>query len=217
MEEIANRISGFDEELMSNTQARTLTTLYSIYHLKHDLLHLRILFNPLKEIITRLERARSDDSSITFPRTDPTLRLGMKHHILRRPAKPNRQIITTNNNRKNSSLKSIYLNEYIFLYLYYLNNHIDQVIDSLEIQRESVSLLISFWITLNSDETQQILKILMLISVIFMPCILLTGANSTNFTTQPQYQYQYGYYIVLSVIATILIGMLTWYKIKRWI
>jgi Mg2+ and Co2+ transporter CorA len=215
MEEIANRIDQFDHSLMADTQSRTLTTLHSIYRLKHDLLHLRILFNPLKEIITRLQRTTSDDQCLQFPRTDPLLRLGLKHHILRLQAKTVRS--TINNNNKKPKLTSIYLNEYIYVYLLDLNNHIDQLIDSLEIQRENVSILISFWITLNSNETQEILTILMLISVLFMPCTLLTGMNSTNFNTQAQLEYRYGYYIILSLLALILSGMIIWYKVKSWI
>ncbi|CAF4822080.1 unnamed protein product [Rotaria sp. Silwood1] len=86
-----------------------------------------------------------------------------------------------------------------------------------KIQRESVSILISFWTALTSNEIQGILKILMLITVLFMPCTLLTGINSTNFQIQPQYNYEYGYYIILSILALILIGMITWYKTKQWI
>jgi Mg2+ and Co2+ transporter CorA len=71
MEEIAIRIDRFDEILMRDTQSRTLNTLHSIYRLKHDLLHLRILFNPLKEIISRLQRTTFDDQHVSYPRSDP--------------------------------------------------------------------------------------------------------------------------------------------------
>jgi len=216
MEEIANRIGRFDEILMTDRKSRTLPTLHSIYLLKHDLLHLRILFNPLKEIINRLQRTTSDDQYVTYPRTDPSLRLGMKHLIIRRQTKTNRQTIN-NNKKKIMKLKSIYLNDYIYVYLNDLNNHIDQLIDSLEIQRESVSILISFWMILNNNETQQILNFLMLITVLFMPSTLLTGMNSTNFNIQPQYHYYYGYYIILSLLALILSGMIIFYKVKKWI
>jgi Mg2+ and Co2+ transporter CorA len=215
MEEIAIRIGQFDEQLMSDRQSRTLTTLHSIYHLKHDLLHLRILFNPLKEIITRLQRETSDDHYLLFPRTDPSIRLGMKHFIIRRQLKTNRQ--TTNDDNQTMKLRSIYLNDYIYFYLNDLNNHIDQLIDSLEIQRESVSILISFWITLNNNEIQEILKFLMLITVLFMPCVLLSGLNSTNFDTQPQLVFHYSYFIMLAVVGLILSGMITCYKTKKWV
>ncbi|CAF3915772.1 unnamed protein product [Adineta steineri] len=215
MEEIANRIGQYDEMLMLDTKSRTLNTLYSIYYLKHDLLHLRILFNPLKEIITRLQRTTFDEPYISYPRTDPLLRLGLKHHIVRRQAKTARSRV--NSTDKKPQLTSNYFNEYIYVYLNDLNNHIDQLIDSLETQRECVSNLISFWIALNSNDIQEILEFLMLITVLFMPCTLLTGSNSTNFYKQAQLEYHYGYYIILAVLALIASGMVLWYKVKKWI
>ena len=228
MEEIAQRISRFDEILMSDHQSRTLDTLYSIYRLKHDLLHLRILFNPLKEIIDRLRRTSVDEHVITMIRTSPSARIGIKHHILRRQIKgartspsetidPMPPTSTRQRRRKIIADPSIYLNRYILVYLNDLSNHIDQLLDSLDIQRESVAFLISFWVALNNDETQEILKFLMMISVLFMPCLLVTGMHSTNFENQPQYQYFYGYYILLGVLAALLVGMLSWYRMKGWI
>lgn len=227
MEEIAQRISRFDEGLMTDSQFRTFGTLYSIYRLKHDLLHLTILFNPLKEIINRLRRTTSDEHAVDFPQASQSVRVGIKRHILRRQNKGSRVVTNTVDTtpppplppkrKKKSKMQSIYLNEYIFVYLNDLNNHIDQLLDSLEIQRESVSFLVSFWVALSNDETQQILKFLMMISVLFMPSLLVTGMHSTNFQHQPQYQFYYGYYILLAVLALLLSGMLIWYRIKRWI
>jgi len=216
MEEIANRIAQFDEILMTDRQSRTLTTLHSIYRLQHDLLHLRILFNPLKEIIYRLQRSTSDGQFLPFPRTDPSVRLGINHVIVRRQPKTVRQTKNDHNNNK-VKLKSIYLNDYTYVYLNNLHNHIDQVIDSLEIQRENVAFLISFWDTLTDNEIQEILNFLMLITFLFMPGILVTGMNATNFEIQPQYHFHYGYYITICFLALILIGIILWYKVKKWI
>lgn len=215
MEEIADRIGQFDENLMTNKQCRTLKTLYSIYRLKHDLLHLRILFNPLKEIISRLQRAAFDDQYVPFRRTDPSVRLGLKHFIVRRAAKRVRRANTTDDS--SMQLTSIYLNEYIQVYLNDLNHHIDQLIDFLEFQRESVSILISFWVTLNTNEAQEILNFLMMISVLFMPCNFLTGMHAMNFNVQPQYHFHAAYFILLGVLALILTGMIISYKVKKWI
>jgi Mg2+ and Co2+ transporter CorA len=230
LEEIAIRIDRLDEKLMTDRQSLSLSTLHSIYHLKHDLLHLRILFNPLKEIISRLQRTIEEGRFLLFPRTKPGLRIDLKHHIVRRltptlrlsPSTSNALLPTTasdiiNNSLKQSSRSSIYLNGHIYMYLNDLNDHINQLIDSLEIQRESVSALISFWITLNRNETEGILKILMLLSALFMPCLSLIGIYSTNFKTHPEYHYDYGYFIMLAVLGSIIIGMLTLYKIKQWI
>jgi magnesium transporter len=168
IDQIAQRIDQFDEKLMIDKQSLTLETFY---HLKHDLLHLKILFNPLMEIISRLQRTTEDNRVILEPQIKTIVRLDLKHHII-------------------------------------------QLNDLLEIQYESISNLLSFWLALNNNETQEILKILMLISALFMPCLLLVGINTTNFHRQQQ---QYGYYTVLILSAVIFMAMLTWYKLKRWI
>jgi Mg2+ and Co2+ transporter CorA len=229
IDEIGSRIDQLDEKLMTDKQLLTLETFHSIYHLKHDLLHLRILFNPLKQIIYHLQRTTQDEEYFLYPNTDLLFRLDMKNKIVRRKINPfhhsshttnsllNTTINLRNNSSKQSRRTSIFLNENIYIYLNDLNDHIHQAIDSLEMQRESVSMLVSFWLNLNNYETQQILKMLMLISVLFMPCVLLTGCNSTNFHNQPQLGYEYSYYILLILLATILTGMITWYKLKQWI
>ena len=226
MEEISNRIGHFDRELMANRQSRNMLTLHSIYLLKHDLLHMRILSYPLKEIINRLKRTTVDENNVSFSCDSSPMRLVIKHHVLRRQGRgavhgDSSPVVSSTTlrypTRRKSKMHPIYLNEYIYVYLNDLNNRIGQLFDALEIQGESVRFLISFWITLNSNETQETLQFLMLISVLFMPCILLTGLHSTNFNVQPQYGYVYGYYILLGLLAVILIGMLVWYKAKRWI
>ncbi|CAF1052449.1 unnamed protein product [Adineta steineri] len=228
LEEVARCLDQFDEELMADKESRTMETLHSIYRIKHDLLHLRILFNPLKEIICRLQRTTQDEKFISL-RADALRRLDLKHRLIRRQVKffrqtsqttdpsLNTQITTTDHPPKKSQRTSLFFNEYVYIYLSDLNDNINQLIDALEIQRESVAMLISFWLTLNNNETQETLKFLMLISVLFMPCVLLTAINSTNFQVEPTLQYKYGYYIVLSLIGGILLGMISWYKAKRWI
>lgn len=222
IEEIADIIDQFDEKLMTDKRSLTLQTFHTIYRLKHDLLHLRILCTPLKDIIYRLQRTTDDEQFFLSANTEPALHLGMKHHIIRRQLTSCHGSSHTTMNLKNQSTRqtkktSIFFNENIYIYLSDLNDHINQLIDSLELQRESVSALVSFWLTLNNNETQETLKILMLISVLFMPGILLVGINSTNFKTQPQLHYEYSYYIVLAILAGIITGMTTWYRLKQWI
>jgi Mg2+ and Co2+ transporter CorA len=210
---------------MRDKQSLTSKTFYSIYRLKHDLLHLRILFNPLIDIIHRLQRTTQDERFLLYPHTESSLRLDMKHHIIRRqittlypsPLATDSLTNTTMNLMNQPRRTSKFFNQPIYIYLSDLNDHINQLIDSLELQRESVSILISFWLNLSNNETQETLKFLMLISALFMPCMTLVGIYSTNFQNHPDYAYQNGRYILFSVLATIIIGMITWYKFKGWI
>lgn len=227
LEDIATHIDHFDEQLMASKRSLPLDTFYRIYRVRHDLLHLRLLFNRLKETISRLQRTNSN--SVTYRRIEHSYRLHLNHRIVRRqntnfrlsPQTSFTQLSELADNMHSPSTRlrrpSIVFNEYIYMYLNDLQDHINQSIDTVEIQRESVATLISFWINLNNNGTQEILKLLMLITVLFMPCILLTALNSTNYQVQPQLQYEYGYYIVLVLLGTIIFSMVTWYKLKRWI
>jgi len=214
---------------MTDKQSLSMKTLHSIYHIKHDLLHLRILCNPLKEIMNRLQRTKHDDRFLLCPRTDPSFRLGLKHRIVRRKNKISRRLPQTSSALLNTTMditndsvklirrESLIFNEPVYIYFTNLNAHIDQLIDSLEVQRESVAMLISLWLVLKNNETQEILKFLTLVSALLMPCLVLIGIFSTNYHVQPPIEYKYGYYIVLVVLGAIILGMITLYKVKRWI
>ncbi|CAF5005827.1 unnamed protein product, partial [Rotaria socialis] len=45
----------------------------------------------------------------------------------------------------------------------------------------------------------EIVKILTIISTIFIPLTFITGLYGMNFQNMPELRYKYGYYIVLSV------------------
>jgi magnesium transporter len=177
----------------------------------------------------RLQRTKHDGRFLLCPRTDPSLRLDLKHRIVRRQNKISRRLLQasdallnttidiTNNSTKKTRSESLIFDEPVYIYFTNLNAHIDQLIDSLEVQRESVAMLVSLWLALKNNETQKILKILMLVTVLFMPCVLLVGLFSTNYHVQAPIRYKYGYYIVLVVLGAIIFGMITLYKVKRWI
>ena len=213
IDQIAQRIDQFDEQLMADRYSFTLKTCHSIYRLKHDLLHLRILFNPLKEILSRLRRT-TENKQLIFLHQMTTISRGNCHS--RRPIGTSRSL-TILPSCEQSRRTSVFVNETNYLYLNDLNDHIIQLGDSVEMQRENISNLLSFAMNLNRNQTQKTLEILMLISVLFMPCLLLSGMNSTNFDIQPQYQYQYGYFIIVILSVVILMGMIVWYRLKRWI
>ena len=227
LDDMYTRIDRMDKDLMGDSNDREVSSPHSIYRLQHDLLHLRILFNPLADMIFRLQRTRYSDEPLPPTRHGySTIRLGMKHRVVRRKPRMVRLnssylLSTCSNSTNNSSARSlkssIFLHDELFVYLSGLSSHVKQLMDTLEIHRESTSALIKFSITLKNDETQQTLKLLLLISALFMPCMLLTGINSLNFHVQPQRWYTNSYYIVLGILAAIIISMLTLYKTKRWI
>ena len=71
----------------------------------------------------------------------------------------------------------------------------------------------------NMDEkTNDILKILAIISFIFLPITFLASIYGTNFTHMPpEVEWHYGYYSLLGVMVLIAVGLLAYMRRKRWI
>ncbi|CAF4737677.1 unnamed protein product [Rotaria socialis] len=70
---------------------------------------------------------------------------------------------------------------------------------------------------LNSNGMNEIVKILTIISTIFIPLTFITGLYGMNFQNMPELRYKYGYYIVLSVMAALATFMLSCFKRKKWL
>ncbi|MEY8627736.1 CorA family divalent cation transporter, partial [Staphylococcus equorum] len=61
-----------------------------------------------------------------------------------------------------------------------------------------------------------IMRILTLVSVVFLPLTLITGIYGMNFSNMPELQWHYGYYIVLAIMLAISIGSIFYFKKEKW-
>jgi magnesium transporter len=62
----------------------------------------------------------------------------------------------------------------------------------------------------------EIMKILTAVSVIFMPLTFVVGVYGMNFEFMPELKYEYGYYTVVAIMFLITIGMVLYFKRKKW-
>ena len=70
----------------------------------------------------------------------------------------------------------------------------------------------------NMDEkTNDILKILAIISFIFLPITFMASIYGMNFTNMPELSWKYAYFVTLAIMGLIAIGLLIYMKRKRWI
>lgn len=53
------------------------------------------------------------------------------------------------------------------------------------------------------------------VTTIFLPLTLIAGWYGMNFYNMPELHYQYGYYIVIGVSIAIVVGLILWFKKKR--
>ena len=77
--------------------------------------------------------------------------------------------------------------------------------------------LIEAYISLNGHRLNQIMKVLTIVTVIFVPLTLLVGIYGMNFENMPELKSKHGYYILLSVMSGIAVVMLYLFRRVRWL
>ena len=63
----------------------------------------------------------------------------------------------------------------------------------------------------------EIMKILAIISTVFMPLSFLTSMYGMNFDNMPELHTKYGYFILLAAMFALVLGMIAYFKKKKWL
>ncbi|MCG6967231.1 MAG: magnesium transporter CorA family protein [Chromatiaceae bacterium] len=86
-----------------------------------------------------------------------------------------------------------------------------------ELYQNVITDLIEGYISLNAHHLNQIMKVLTIVTVIFVPLTLLVGIYGMNFEYIPELKSQYGYFILLGVMSAIVLGLLYLFRRVRWL
>ena len=91
-----------------------------------------------------------------------------------------------------------------------------EILEQIEYDMNTLDSASSFYFSSQSHRMNEIMKILTVVSVIFMPLTFLVGVYGMNFKHMPELDYAYGYYIVVAVMVIIALGMVYYFKKKKW-
>ncbi|MBN2412426.1 magnesium/cobalt transporter CorA [candidate division KSB1 bacterium] len=92
-----------------------------------------------------------------------------------------------------------------------------QVNDALEVYRELLTDLLNIYHTNIGSKLNEIIKVLTIFSVIFIPLTFFAGIYGTNFEYLPELHFRYSYFIFWGALLVIALGMLFYFKRKKWI
>ena len=82
---------------------------------------------------------------------------------------------------------------------------------------ENTAQLLSIYFNIESNHTNEIMRILTIISVFFMPLTFIVGVYGMNFDIMPELHWKYGYPIVLGAILLLSLIIYLWFKRKKWL
>ncbi|MBT8119403.1 MAG: magnesium transporter CorA family protein [Gammaproteobacteria bacterium] len=77
--------------------------------------------------------------------------------------------------------------------------------------------LVEAYISLNGHRLNQIMKVLTIVTVIFVPLTLLVGIYGMNFENMPELKSEHGYFILLSTMTGIAALLLYLFRRTRWL
>lgn len=102
------------------------------------------------------------------------------------------------------------------LYFQDVYDHTIQVMDSIDNTREILSDLLDIYLSSVSNRLNSVVKVLTIISTIFIPLTFIAGVYGMNFDNMPELHWQWGYFGILTVMAGIGLTMLAFFKKKKW-
>lgn len=101
-------------------------------------------------------------------------------------------------------------------------DHVIQVIDSVDTYRELTSDLRDYYLSMVSNSMNEVMKLLTIISTIFIPLSFVAGVYGMNFDTEspwnmPELKWEYGYPFALAIMGIIGIGLAASFKRRGWL
>lgn len=101
-------------------------------------------------------------------------------------------------------------------YLVDVSEHIIQILDTTDSQRELHAGIMDLYYSAISNKTNQIMQVLTIIATIFIPLTFVAGIYGMNFKVMPELEWEYGYLVVWIVMIALATGMVMVFRKRKW-
>jgi magnesium transporter len=97
-----------------------------------------------------------------------------------------------------------------------LDNRLRRLLDGLRLTRESVNGAFDIYVSHMSHRTNQVIRVLTILSTVILPMTLVVSFFGTSFKNVPIYTAN-GFVIMMAVLVVLLVGILTVFRRQGWI
>lgn len=101
-----------------------------------------------------------------------------------------------------------------FLDLY---DHMSRIVEVIDTRREQLTDVAELLMAVTAQRTNEIMKVLTIVSTVFMPLTLIVGIYGMNFLNMPELQWRWGYPVVLGGMVALAGAMLAYFRKRGWI
>ena len=107
-----------------------------------------------------------------------------------------------------STRRTIFISETTQSFLHNMVGTVEHVLQDLLVDRDILSESLNLYMSLVGHRTNEVMKRLTVVSVVFLPLTFLCGVYGMNFDILPELHWHYGYLFFWAVAALIVIGLL---------
>jgi magnesium transporter len=170
-------------------------------------------YNVLDSIGNQIEEIEDEIQSKTSQTTFTKIQALKKELVfLHKALYPLREAMS-----KLSKDESNFIQEENFRYFSDTNDHVIHLIDLLDTYRDLTSGLIDYYTNRQNQKLNEVIRMLTIISTIFIPLTFIVGIYGMNFDYMPELRMKYGYPTVLIIMASVATTMIVYFKRKKWL
>jgi len=98
-----------------------------------------------------------------------------------------------------------------------IHDHLMRIDDLANFHREILNSSLEVYYSSVSKKTNETIKVLTIFTVLFIPPTFLVGLWGMNFRFMPELDWKYGYLTAWVVMFVIVVGLVTFFRRKKWI
>jgi magnesium transporter len=202
------------DEVRRRAEQGNLVLAHGADFLAHALIDVVVdHFQPVVEAIDE-EVASAEERVIARPRRDvlqDVLRLKRTAQRLKRSILPQRDLV-------NRLARGEYplIHDDSVMYFRDIYDHTVRIDEMIEALRDLADSALNTYLSSVNNRTNDVMKTLAVVTVIFLPLTLIAGIYGTNFDNVPEYGWGAGYFAMLAAMALIALGLIGWFRWRGW-
>jgi magnesium transporter len=109
------------------------------------------------------------------------------------------------------------IKEKTLIYFRDVYDHVLRLSETIELQRDMVYGLMEMYQTSISNKMNEVMKVLTVFASIFIPLTFIAGVYGMNFEYMPELKWRYAYPVLWVVFTTVAVGLLIYFRKKKWL
>lgn len=103
------------------------------------------------------------------------------------------------------------------VYLRDVYDHAIHIVDTIETDRETLAGMLEIYVSSATNRLNEVIKVLTIISTIFIPPMFIASVYGMNFRYMPELAWPWGYAFAWLLMTALALGMVAYFKRKRWL